>query len=93
MKLQSQSVVRGISFLMGPLMGCLLIAWAAWAAVGPGLATLCILGTFVLIVLAPIVQFFLLKTSMFQGRYLAAGITGHCGHVRDSGPRRPERRI
>jgi hypothetical protein len=75
MKLPSQRVVRGISFLVGPLMGGLLIAWAAWAGVGPGLATLCILGAFVLIVLAPIIQFFLLKTPMFRGRHLAAALT------------------
>jgi hypothetical protein len=35
MKLQSQNVLRLISFLVGPVMGGLLIAWAAWVGVGP----------------------------------------------------------
>lgn len=75
MKLQSQNVLRLISFLVGPVMGGLLIAWAAWVGVGPGLATLCLLGAFVLIVLAPIIQFFLLKTLIFRGRYVGACVT------------------
>ena len=72
--LTASNVTRRLSFLAGPLSGVLLIAWAAWVGVGPGLATLCLLGAFGLIILAPLVQFVLLKTSLFRGQYLRVGL-------------------
>jgi len=70
--LTSQNVTRQLYFLAGPLLGGLLLAWAAWVGVGPGLALLCVLGAFVLIVVAPIAQYILLKTRAYRGRYLRA---------------------
>ena len=71
----SSSVARRISFVISPLLGSLLVAWAYWVGVGPGLELLCLLGAFMLIVLAPIVQLFLLTTRIYEGRYLKASLT------------------
>jgi len=74
-ELMSPNVARRISFLVGPLMGGFLIAWAAWVGAGPGLALICVLGAFVLIVLAPILQFLLIRTQAYRGNYVRACLT------------------
>jgi len=63
-----QSRSRRASFFAGALLGISLIALAASIGVGPGAALLSLLGAFVLIVSAPVLQFFLLKTETYKGR-------------------------
>ncbi|MBS0418651.1 MAG: hypothetical protein JSR66_13140 [Proteobacteria bacterium] len=65
---------RRVSFFVGPLLGVSLIALAATIGVGPGAALLSLLGAFVLIVLAPVLQFALLKTQKYKERPLAVCI-------------------
>jgi len=68
----SGSRTRRAALFVGPLLGILLLALAATIGVGPGAALLSILGAFVLIILAPVLQFLLLKTQTYKGRPMAA---------------------
>ena len=63
-------------WLPGPILAAVLLTWAFATNVGPGLTAFCFLAAVAFLILTPLIQFLILRTETFRGRYGVASAIG-----------------